>query len=146
MAASIKEALSAPRRNGVSQTIIERNPDYDSWEAERIALVLRQQELFALVDGVSEAAAEAAYLRAETDGFDDSYCQQQADAVRSQLRELRDEQTRLNSRLSIIKPFVTQERVEKNSTRDEREEFKSQILGYLDRITSAVERIARATA
>lgn len=128
---------------------IERDPAYPTWEAERTALVLRQTELASLIAkaGSADDESEAAYQKLLAEGYSDDYCHDAADTIltdhAAKVESMRDEHRRINARLSIIKPYVTRERLEAHREVDRNgNDYHDRLFGYLGRIATALEAMA----
>lgn len=121
--------------------VIERDPAYPSWEAERAALVTRESELNALIADFDHSSPEAAFDEMLRDGFDDAHAQEKADAILAEHEARREEVRKIRLRLSIIKPQVMVERVKLNRDAD-KGEYQSRLLGSLERIADSLESIA----
>lgn len=134
---------------GVDGTEIERNPIYKTWEDERKALNSRSEELRAERDQHSDQMAQDRYREAELDGFDNEYCQEKADEVIAKRDSLKQEIREIEDRIRALSPLVRQERIEshenmmaKRRSQNGHDENREKLFDYLERIASAVEKLA----
>ncbi len=125
------------------QPPVERDPAYPTWEAERVALVLKQEQLIKQTRGDDVDVASALFDSLVSDGFDEAHAREEADKIRSGRYEARCELRRINARLSIIKQPAAHERIKTNNeVNNQTDDYKPRLLSSLERIADSLERIA----
>ena len=125
--------------------VVERDPRYPTWEAERVALVTREAELESLIDAHGVCDPEATFHLLMAEGWDEDHCQKKAEEAEveheAELQAMRDELRVVRARKSIIGPLAKLENAEKHRALD-KGEYQERLFGYLDRIATALELLA----
>lgn len=130
---------------------VERDPRFETWEAEKSWLLTRERELVEEGLEYDRDSEQEAYDAAEADGFEQEYCDAQAEKVASRRKEIKKAKTQIRSRLILITPLVKKELAgaadpNKKSIKQRRweksREEQGRYLTLIERIAVALERIA----